>query len=148
MGKTKKSGPELCGSLRMVLIGLFFLSGSVCLAQHRVFTNDDIASPAPAPQPAAPAAESPAAAPDANQPEAAPPAEPTGPQAEVKRLTAILMALGEASDEMDRRAQSATTEIERNHFNTLRDCLSNVLTDYRSFIDQAQRQVQASQSPQ
>lgn len=132
--------------------GVVFLGGTVCAAQRpqgRVLTNEDIATPAPPPAPPAAASPSAPAAPTASQP-AAPPAaaEPSGPEAEVRRLTAILMALGEASDEMDRKAQEATTVIDRNHYSSMRDCLANLLTDYRSFIDQAQAQVRAAQQAQ
>ncbi|MBI2818705.1 MAG: hypothetical protein HYX73_01885 [Acidobacteria bacterium] len=131
--------------------GVVFLGGTVCAAQRpqgRVFTNEDIASPAPPPAPPAEASPSAPAAPAASQPDATAAAEPTGPEAEVRRLTAILMALGEASDEMDRKAQEATTVIDRNHYSSMRDCLANLLTDYRSFVDQAQAQVRAAQQAQ
>ena len=128
--------------------------------QRRVFSNEDVARPAPsppAPEPAAkaaatePAAEkapageaTPAEAPtpDAAAAQELPPAAPLGPKQRLQRLTEIRDAFQKAIEEFSARAGSESDVTRRMRWENLNLCLSGVIQANQQLISELQDQIQ------
>ena len=129
----------------MALAVLLLLESYVLAAQRsqgRVFTNEDVASPAPA-QPAA-APETPA--PSASQPGTAPAAQPSdapGSQdEELKKLMALQTALTQAQNEIEARLGQASDQALTGRLTAMQECLNNLLTESRNLVSEHQGRLQ------
>ena len=134
-------------------------AGSALAAQRsdrRVLTNEDVVQPAPAAAPA-PAENSPApdatpqVAPSPAQSEAMPQAAPVPSPAQdpVRQLAAIVDAIGQASDILaDKLQQGAGDDAARERWTQQRATLTDVLSEFRQFVAEAQAEAQAQQRAQ
>jgi hypothetical protein len=122
-----------------------FLSAPVFAqrGQGRVFTNEDIGSQPsapPAPAPATPAASPAAAAVAAAAPSDSAPANPaSAAQENLRQLTAIVNDVGAAADLLgDKIREGGADAATLARWTTMKDCLTNVLVEFRGFAAQAQ----------
>lgn len=152
----------LLGVLPVLAIGL----ASPVLAQQgrqrRVFTNEDVASPAPpapAPEPAAKAAPgaetaspadakaaAPAAAGTPGEAEAAAEDAPPTPKEQLKRMTDAQTALRYVLDEFNKREQSETVAAAQAQWREMTQCLLSVMQANQRIVNELQEQVKQLES--
>jgi hypothetical protein len=144
---SKINRPAMTFALACLLTGTAWAAQR---AQPRVLSNEDVESaPPPAAAPAsaetAPSASAPA---DVPQPAAEPSETPATPSDNAHRLAAIVDAIGQASDELATRIQAGGDQLLLDRWSAMKDSLSNVLVEFRGFLDQAQAEAkQPQQAP-
>jgi hypothetical protein len=130
---------------------LFFGSSTLAAqrSQGRVFTNEDVASPAPA-QPAAASETGNQPAPSASQPSTTPAAQPSDARGsqddELKKLTALQTALTQAQNEIEARLEQASDQALTSRLTAMQECLNNLLTESRNLISEHQGRLQRQQT--
>ncbi len=134
----------------LACLTILALNGSLWAAQRsqgRVFTNEDVQT---APPPAPAAAAEPAAPAAAKESGAAASAEtaPEIPSDLLKRLLAIQAVLGQAFDDLTAKMQQQPDDAEYSRLTAMRDCLGNLMVDYKAEIEQVQAAAQHAQSAQ
>jgi len=154
MGGLTHEGAILWRRVAMALVALLLLGGYGVAAQRsqgRVFTNEDVASPAPA-QPAAAPETGNQPAPSASQPGTAPAAQPSDAQGsqdeELKKLTALQTALTQAQNEIEARLGQASDQALTSRLTAMQECLNNLLTESRNLVSEHQGRLQRQRTSQ
>ena len=146
MGKAIFISPILWRRVTVASAALLFIGSSAFAAQRsqgRVFTNEDVARPAPA-QPAASETGS-QPAPSASQPNTTPATQPSAQGSqddELKKLTALQTALTQAQNEIEARLGQASDQALTTRLTAMQECLNNLLTESRNLISEHQGRLQ------
>jgi len=147
MGELTHEGAILWRRVAMALVALFLLESYGLAAQRsqgRVFTNEDVASPAPA-QPAAAPETGNQPTPSASQPSTTPATQPSAQGSqdeELKKLMALQTALTQAQNEIEARLGQASDQAVTSRLTAMQECLNNLLTESRNLVSEHQGRLQ------